>query len=297
MYLPRRTSASSAASPSVLICVPPMLITELAERARAARRPSVHPPRGAAGDLRGVRSPDQPRRARAAFARRRRGAIASRWRSATRSSTWWRRSACSRRARSCIRSTRRWATHELRYILGHAEPRVIVADAASVERMRSPGLATAADATLAAFGASRRRRARRSARAQLRQRARRGGRTLRTARPCSTPPARPASPRACCSATTAPARRRSTSSSCSASARDDTILAVTPLFHGNAWGAACTALEAARDVRLPEGVPRLASSGRSCTTRARPCSTRSAPSWRSCWRRSSRSSSATTRCA
>jgi non-ribosomal peptide synthetase component F len=43
--------------------------------------------------------------------------------------------------------------HELRYILAHAEPRVIVADAASVERMSAPGLAPPG-ATLAAFGAS-----------------------------------------------------------------------------------------------------------------------------------------------
>jgi len=43
--------------------------------------------------------------------------------------------------------------HELHYILAHAEPRVIVADAASVERMSAPGLAPPG-ATLAAFGAS-----------------------------------------------------------------------------------------------------------------------------------------------
>ena len=67
---------------------------------------------------------------------------------------------------------------------------------------------------------------------------------------------------------------------------DDTILAVTPLFHGNAWGAACTALRGGRDVRLSEDVSRRASSGRWCTSHAPRCSTRSAPSWRFCWRRS-----------
>jgi acyl-CoA synthetase (AMP-forming)/AMP-acid ligase II len=33
---------------------------------------------------------------------------------------------------------------------------------------------------------------------------------------------------------------------------DDTILAVTPLFHGNAWGATCTALEAGGTVAYPK---------------------------------------------
>ena len=38
---------------------------------------------------------------------------------------------------------------------------------------------------------------------------------------------------------------------------DDTILAVTPLFHGNAWGAVVTALHAGSTVAFPEGVPCL----------------------------------------
>ena len=49
---------------------------------------------------------------------------------------------------------------------------------------------------------------------------------------------------------------------------DDVILAVTPLFHGNAWGAVVTALHAGATAAFPKRfTPRR--SGRWCTRPAR----------------------------
>jgi fatty-acyl-CoA synthase len=46
---------------------------------------------------------------------------------------------------------------------------------------------------------------------------------------------------------------------------DDVILAVTPLFHGNAWGAVQTALHAGASVAFRRLRSMRPSSGRSCT--------------------------------
>jgi acyl-CoA synthetase (AMP-forming)/AMP-acid ligase II len=141
--------------------------------------------------------------------------------------------------------------NELRYILGHAEPRVIIADANSVERLRSPELARPAGALLAAFGG--------------------GGDVALDAVLAQSPDtplgtavrADDGSTLLYTSGTTGQPkgvlfRHHSTG----AAARHfiellgitaaDTILAVTPLFHGNAWGAACTALEAGGTVAYPK---------------------------------------------
>jgi carnitine-CoA ligase len=141
--------------------------------------------------------------------------------------------------------------NELGYILGHADPRVIVADANSVARLRAPELARPAGALLAAFGG--------------------GGDVGLDAvlaqspdTPLGTPVrADDGSTLLYTSGTTGQPkgvlfRQHSTG----AAARHfiellgitpaDTILAVTPLFHGNAWGAACTALEAGGTVAYPK---------------------------------------------
>ncbi len=145
--------------------------------------------------------------------------------------------------------------NELRYILGHAEPRVIVADAGSVERLRSPELARPARTTLAAFGAGAD-----------------GGADVALDDLLARSPDAPlgvavgpgdGSTLLYTSGTTGKPkgvlfRHHSTGAAAHhflellGISRDDTILAVTPLFHGNAWGATCTALEAGGTVAYPK---------------------------------------------
>lgn len=141
--------------------------------------------------------------------------------------------------------------NELNYILGHAAPRVIVADAATVEGMRSLARATDADTVVAAFGVA----GDASLDAVL---ARSSDQPVRTEVGSAD-----GSTLLYTSGTTGKPkgvlfRHRSTG----AAARHfiellgigpaDTILAVTPLFHGNAWGAACTALEAGGSFAFPK---------------------------------------------
>jgi crotonobetaine/carnitine-CoA ligase len=125
---------------------------------------------------------------------------------------------------------------ELEYILGHAEPRVVVADAASAERMRGFGVRTVLAAGLAASGDE-------------------------------TPPAvglgsEDGSTLLYTSGTTGRPKgvvfthgRSGTSGPHFVEALglvpDDVILAVTPLFHGNAWGAVVTALHAGATAAFP----------------------------------------------
>ncbi len=140
---------------------------------------------------------------------------------------------------------------ELSYILGHAAPRVVVADAASVPRLRAPHLTWPAGATLASFGGG-------------------GDAALDVLldRSPDTPLAAAIGPAdgstlLYTSGTTGKPkgvlfRHRSTGAASRHFVEllgitgDDTILAVTPLFHGNAWGAACTALEAGGTVAFPK---------------------------------------------
>jgi crotonobetaine/carnitine-CoA ligase len=137
---------------------------------------------------------------------------------------------------------------ELAYILGHAAPRVLVADAASVEALRP--LAREAKTRLAAFGAA----------ADV---------TLDelVAASSSAPvdvviAANDASTLLYTSGTTGRPkgvlfRHHSTGGAARhflellGIGADDTLLAVTPLFHGNAWGAATTALAAGATVAYP----------------------------------------------
>jgi acyl-CoA synthetase (AMP-forming)/AMP-acid ligase II len=141
--------------------------------------------------------------------------------------------------------------NELSYILGHAAPRVIVADAASVDRLRAPGLARPAGTAVAAFGAA--------ADVSLDD---------LLARCPETPLGVALGPDdgstlLYTSGTTGKPkgvlfRHRSTGAASRhfiellGIGADDTILAVTPLFHGNAWGAVCTALEAGGTVAYPK---------------------------------------------
>ena len=141
--------------------------------------------------------------------------------------------------------------NELGYILGHAAPRVIVADAGSVDSMRSLARASDAGAVVAAFGAA-------------------GDANLDELLARSSDAPLPAALGAAdgstllyTSGTTGKPkgvlfRHHSTGAAARhfidllGIGRDDTILAVTPLFHGNAWGAACTALEAGGTFAFPK---------------------------------------------
>ena len=140
---------------------------------------------------------------------------------------------------------------ELGYILGHAEPRVIVTDASSVQRLCAPELARPANAIVASFGG--------------------GGDVALDAMLEHSPDtplettvtAADGSTLLYTSGTTGQPkgvlfRHHSTGAAAHhfiellGITGDDTILAVTPLFHGNAWGAACTALEAGGTVAYPK---------------------------------------------
>ena len=138
--------------------------------------------------------------------------------------------------------------NELGYILGHAAPRVVVTDAANLESMR----AVAGTTTLAAFG---------SAAADVALDA------LLAASPESRPgvsiePGHASTLLYTSGTTGKPKGVLFRHHSTGAAARhfiellgisgDDTIMAVTPLFHGNAWGAACTALEAGATFAFPK---------------------------------------------
>jgi carnitine-CoA ligase len=138
--------------------------------------------------------------------------------------------------------------NELGYILGHAEPRVVVTDDANIEKVRTP----AGAATLAAFATP-------AGDVALDDLLARSPDTA----PGVTVDPGDASTLLYTSGTTGKPkgvlfRHHSTG----AAARhfiellgisaEDTILAVTPLFHGNAWGAACTALEAGGTFAFPK---------------------------------------------
>jgi carnitine-CoA ligase len=140
---------------------------------------------------------------------------------------------------------------ELSYILGHAEPRVIVADASSVEAMRSPKLTRPPGAVLAAFGTT--------ADVALDDLL---AHSLETPVPVTIGTDDGSTLLYTSGTTGKPKGVLFRHHSTGAAARhfiellginaDDTVLAVTPLFHGNAWGATCTALEAGGTVAFPK---------------------------------------------
>ena len=147
---------------------------------------------------------------------------------------------------------------ELGYILGHAEPRVVVTDSDSAASILSPKLTLPRGCTVAMFGAHRRSHA--SAPTA-------GLDDLVASSPDDRPPVdlRPDDPSTLLytSGTTGNPKgvlfthgRTGTSGPQFITALhltpDDVILAVTPLFHGNAWGAVVTALHAGSTVAFPK---------------------------------------------
>jgi acyl-CoA synthetase (AMP-forming)/AMP-acid ligase II len=142
---------------------------------------------------------------------------------------------------------------ELSYILGHAEPRVVVTDAANLAAMSSEELRRAARGTLVAFGAS-------------------GGDAVDLDALLARSPegavgvrvgANDPSTLLYTSGTTGKPKGVLFHHGSSGAAgkhfidilgigESDTILAVTPLFHGNAWGSVVTALQAGGTVAFPK---------------------------------------------
>lgn len=139
---------------------------------------------------------------------------------------------------------------ELSYILEHAAPRVIVADAAALAHLTAPKLARPPGAVLAAFGAA----------ADERLDERLAASPTTPVDVIVTPD--DGSTLLYTSGTTGRPkgvlfRHRSTGGAAQhfidllGVRADDTLLAVTPLFHGNAWGAVTTALSAGATVAFP----------------------------------------------
>ena len=153
-------------------------------------------------------------------------------------------------------------THELGYILGHAEPRVIVTDAHSVANILSPKLALPGNCTVAVFDPDR------SGRVQACSSPQVAVLDDLITRSPETPPAVDLHPDdfstlLYTSGTTGNPKgvlfnhgRTGTSGPQFIEALhltpDDVLLAVTPLFHGNAWGAVVTALHAGSTVAFPK---------------------------------------------